>query len=348
MAISRAEERIGIVPTIGVAVEPPVGVQRSLAESDLITEAEPTADIVRGTPYARVLRLTRDLVKGARTDYAAVSRIQRFLNANYVYDQEVEPRHDPLPAFLLRDRRGYCQQFAGAMALMLRMTGIPSRVVSGFAPGVPDGEGFYSVSDTDAHSWVEVLYPGIGWVIVDPTPAQTPAHTNVTIPVAGGRNGATESRLGRALTEGEDPRESSGSTGNGGAEDGDGFPLAVLAAFVIGGSAASVVYRRRRRLRTAEGGRLQLRELQEAMSATGFPAGPGTTLATIQSRLSVTAGPDAARYAGGLLESRYGRRSRRRPGPAERRAFRWALARSAGPLNWWRALRAVPPGGPRA
>ncbi len=118
-----------------------------------------------------------------------MSRIQRFLDENYTYDQNVEPRPDPLPAFLFRDRRGYCQQFAGAMALMLRMTGIPSRVVSGFAPGVAEEGGTYSVSDTDAHSWVEVLYPGIGWVTVDPTPAQTPAHTNVTIPRAG-QNGA--------------------------------------------------------------------------------------------------------------------------------------------------------------
>ena len=84
------------------------------------------------------------------------------------------------------------------------------------------------------------------------------------------------------------------------------------------------------------------------MSATGCPAGPGTTLAAIQARLSAGAGPEAARYAGGLRESRYGRRPPRRPGPAERRAFRWALARSAGPLGWWRALRAVPrSGGPR-
>jgi len=84
------------------------------------------------------------------------------------------------------------------------------------------------------------------------------------------------------------------------------------------------------------------------MNAMGLGAGPGTTLAAMQARLSATAGPDAARYAGALLESRYGRRPSRRPGPSERRAFRWALARSTGPAGWWRALRAVPPGGPRA
>ena len=63
------------------------------------------------------------------------------------------------------------------MALMLRMAGIPARVVSGFSPGAPDldEDGLFTVRDTDAHSWVEVYFVGIGWVPFDPTPSASPA-----------------------------------------------------------------------------------------------------------------------------------------------------------------------------
>ena len=74
------------------------------------------------------LRLTR----GAPGNYEAVAAIERHLLENYRYEQDVPERREPLPAFLFRDRAGYCQQFSGAMALMLRLAGIPSRVVSGF------------------------------------------------------------------------------------------------------------------------------------------------------------------------------------------------------------------------
>ena len=60
---------------------------------------------------------------------------------------------------------------------MLRMLGIPARVVSGFAPGARDAEsGAYEVRDFDAHSWVEVYFRGIGWVTFDPTPGVAPAE----------------------------------------------------------------------------------------------------------------------------------------------------------------------------
>ena len=199
--------RSGRPAPIGYAVQSPFGVELSAAEKELVPGAPPIDDVVKGTPYAKVLELTRRLVAAPVPTTPRCLGLHRFLNANYTYDQDVEPRRDPLPAFLLRDRRGYCQQFAGAMSLMLRMAGIPSRVVSGFAPGVREDDRTFSVADTDAHSWVEVLYPGVGWVTVDPTPAQTPAHTDVTLPNAGLNGGITERGLGRAFTEREGERD---------------------------------------------------------------------------------------------------------------------------------------------
>ena len=97
----------------------------------------------------------------------------------------------PLRSFLLETATGYCQQFSGAMALMLRMDGIPARVVSGFSPGARDldRDGVFTVRDTDAHSWVEVYFTGIGWVPVRPDPV-----------------GLARRSLQSALTRRRDPR----------------------------------------------------------------------------------------------------------------------------------------------
>ena len=120
--------------------------------------------------------IARRLAAGAPTPYDAVQRIEVYLRSNFQYKQDVPNRTYPLPAFIFQDRAGYCQQFSGAMALMLRMLGIPSRVAAGFAPGgrEPDRSN-YLIDDTDAHNWVEVFFPGIGWATFDPTPPAAPA-----------------------------------------------------------------------------------------------------------------------------------------------------------------------------
>ena len=90
----------------------------------------------------------------------------------FTYSERPPDHEYPLEAFLFEDKIGYCQQFSGAMALMLRMSGIPARVVSGFSPGSLNRDsGEYRVRDLDAHSWVEVYFNDIGWVTFDPTPA---------------------------------------------------------------------------------------------------------------------------------------------------------------------------------
>lgn len=69
-------------------------------------------------------------------------------------------------------RQGYCDYYASAMAVMARALGIPARVVSGYAQGewMPDGR--YRVRQRDAHTWVEIYFPGFGWVEFEPTAAQ--------------------------------------------------------------------------------------------------------------------------------------------------------------------------------
>ena len=67
-------------------------------------------------------------------------------------------------------RTGYCEQFATSMALMARTVGLPSRVVLGFTPGEAINDDTVIVMDKNAHSWVEIWVPELGWMSFDPTP----------------------------------------------------------------------------------------------------------------------------------------------------------------------------------
>ena len=116
---------------------------------------------VLDSPHARVLRLSRRSRQASRQRTTS-SGPCRATSAPSTSTTSAPPRRDyPLPAFLFRDKVGYCQQFSGAMALMLRMLGIPARVAAGFTPGSYNADTKeYRVRDLDAHSWVEVWFDG--------------------------------------------------------------------------------------------------------------------------------------------------------------------------------------------
>src|ERR1700712_4170866 len=90
----------------------------------------------------------------------------------FVYSLDVKPGNsgDALVDFLT-NKQGYCEQYASAMAVMLRSLNIPTRVVVGFTQGVKQPDGSYLVTSHDAHAWVEVKFENNGWVRFDPTPA---------------------------------------------------------------------------------------------------------------------------------------------------------------------------------
>jgi transglutaminase-like putative cysteine protease len=127
-------------------------------------------------PFARLQALAEQVAGGARSPYAAAVALEQWFRfgGGFVYDQH-PPKPPagvaPLDDFVANTKRGYCQHFAGAMALMLRYLGIPSRVAVGFASG-NYRHGEWVVSDRDAHMWVEVWFRGWGWVPFDPTPGR--------------------------------------------------------------------------------------------------------------------------------------------------------------------------------
>jgi hypothetical protein len=121
---------------------------------------------------------TRDLAAQITSkfsnEYDKAANVELYLKAHYAYSLDLTgPRAaDPLANFLFVTRSGHCEYFASAMTVLLRAAGVPARYVTGFLPGeYNDLGGDYIIRQSDAHAWVEVYFPGYGWITFDPTPA---------------------------------------------------------------------------------------------------------------------------------------------------------------------------------
>lgn len=115
----------------------------------------------------------RQVTAGASGGYDAALMLQAWFQDQFEYSLEVQPGHgNSAIENFLRDRIGYCEQFAGTYAAMMRTLGIPSRVAVGFTSGVAVGDGEFSVLGRNAHAWPEVWFDGIGWVGFEPTPGR--------------------------------------------------------------------------------------------------------------------------------------------------------------------------------
>jgi protein-glutamine gamma-glutamyltransferase len=308
------------------------------------------AGALAGTPYAGVYELAHRLVDAQPTHYDAVRAIQDHLRNGYEYSEFPPRRSDPLPAFLFEDRIGYCQQFSGTMALMLRMAGIPSRVVSGFAPGTREPErDLFRVDDFDAHAWVEVYFEGIGWVAFDPTPSAAPASSQQVpgLPTADVAQSRAEPDPERSEAA---PGAAPGDDATGGSSGGTAMlvvPASLLLALALGVALVGARARRHRALAPAIAAEAQLAELRAALQRLGWPTSDGATLLGVERRLRLARRSAASRYAARLREIRYASAGSSPPSLAERRALRRELSSARGLGARLRALIAIPPGGPR-
>ncbi len=316
----------------------------------LVRRGEAAADAtaaLAASPYAGVYALARRLRAGAATPFEYVRAVERYL-ARDAFSYSETPRRSPAPLadFLLRERAGYCQQFSGAMALLLRMGGVPARVATGFSPGALDGErGEYVVRDTDAHSWVEVFVADVGWVTRDPTPPDSPARAQITDAAERGADptvafGGSERALGRA------PEGAPGAAPATPAGDSGPSTLAVIAmvlgALTVAAVIAALLVRRRRRRRgdSAHAGvDGELAELHRALRRSGRTPPPQMTLEALALRLD---GTPAQGYVQTLAAARYGYGDAR-PTAAQRAALRDELAAGLGLRGRLRAWWALPP-----
>ncbi|PCJ16427.1 MAG: hypothetical protein COB02_16310 [Candidatus Cloacimonadota bacterium] len=122
----------------------------------------------------KVKKLAYHLVEGKKTKLEKIQAINSFFQRSFVYSLSSIHSGNPIENFLLTNRKGHCQYFAGAMVLLLRLNGISSRVVGGYSGGTYNAYGdYFTIRQSDAHAWVEV-YAKNRWIIIDPTPNEIP------------------------------------------------------------------------------------------------------------------------------------------------------------------------------
>ena len=295
------------------------------------------AHLMRDSPYEQAYVLARHLVARSKTPYAFVMSVMRYLSRGFAYDQNTPVMSYPLARFLFKTKRGYCQQFSGAMALLLRMGGVPTRIGEGFTSGVYNRSAHqWEVSDVDAHAWVEVWFPHYGWVRFDPTPPVAPELQGITALsvlkslATGGSHGVRATPRG----VGSGPGVTSTSRHNSGAG------LTVLLIFPGLLALAALVWVVRVLARPALDADGLLAELERALARTRRPLQPQTTLSALEHRFRDST--DAAAYVRALRLARYGGVAVT-PARRGRRALRAQLRDGLGLAGRLRALWALPP-----
>ena len=124
----------------------------------------------------RVRDLSLKLTEGSRSPWERASKLTAYLQQNYRYNLDVDfyPEDaDTVDHFLFEAKEGYCEQFASALCVMSRSVGMPARYVTGYLPGTYNPlSGFYEIRAKDAHAWVEIYVPEVGWMTFDPVPGE--------------------------------------------------------------------------------------------------------------------------------------------------------------------------------
>jgi hypothetical protein len=256
--------------------------------------------------------------------------VERYLEDGFTYSEAPPTGSRTLDGFLFDTKSGFCQHYSGAMALLLRMAGIPARVATGFAPGSYDRKAKeYVVRDLDAHSWVEAFFPHIGWVTFDPTPPAAPPRSQALSDAASAARGDLRD-LGTTQVTTPKPFLTPSHTGPAWGR----IVLAALAALAVAALATWIAGRRRRPARGPIG------ELEHALHSAGVPVPPGATLQALEALLRPR--PAAAEYVAALRAQRYGPVGGG-PTAAQRRRLRRALGHGHGPVTRVRTWAALPP-----
>jgi protein-glutamine gamma-glutamyltransferase len=144
------------------------------AEPEAAFRDPDAAQLDDGALSPRARALASQVVADTTNEYDTVMALTSYLQSNFRYTLDLPPvpqGRDPVDWFLFDVKTGYCEQFASAETLMLRSLSIPARLATGYSTGDYDPVLNQSVvRERDAHAWVEVWFPGQGWVPVDPTP----------------------------------------------------------------------------------------------------------------------------------------------------------------------------------
>jgi transglutaminase-like putative cysteine protease len=290
-------------------------------------------------PYRLLLSRARRVAGQTRSPYAAVVALETWFRSTggFTYSERpgTTPGVPPLVGFVTDTKTGYCQHFAGAMALMLRMLGIPARVGAGFISGTLE-DGRWNVTDHDAHTWVEVWFRDYGWLPFDPTPNRGHLSQSYSASSRAFNRAAAARLLNRIVSHGEvfgagsrfsgplafDPSvrtpRSAADVGVRGLgplpETGGSHSLLGFVALLAAGLAAAIVLakiaRRQLRYATRDPRRIAVacgRELADYLADQRVETPPGATLNELAETLAAELSVDARPFADAAVAARFGR-----------------------------------------
>ena len=276
--------------------------------------ADPRWTMVPGAVAPRVRALAAQLAAPTTNRFDTVAAIENYLKANETYDINSPLPHDgddPVDDFLFVSHRGFCEQFATAAVVMLRSVGVPARLVTGFAFGDTSAQpGKRIFRESDAHAWVQVYYPGVGWVSSDATASAAAGAASSGGSSVRGRVAEALKAAWRKVPHGR-----------------VGAFVVVCVALVVGFVATALlgrwVIRRRRVARVSEGAgdgpvlAAYLR-LERALAAQERARAPGETFAEFARRLGgLVVGPGKVHQAMRCLERECYATGRRAPAQVE-------------------------------
>jgi hypothetical protein len=324
-----------------------------------------------GPDKAKLLQIAKTITRGDHSHFSQAETLENYFRqaGGFTYSRATNTPSTVL-SFLTTDKRGFCQQFAFAMAVLARLLGIPSRIAVGYTAGSYIGHHTWKVTSADAHAWPELYFPGAGWLRFEPTPggeggqgtAVQPVYTapaSTSGPTTDPGLGATgplpspSSGASAGVPNIKKPlAEPGGSGSGGGAKRSAGFPVglivaAVLILLIIGPALTRMITRRRRWLTATDDiGRAHAawRELTSDLVDYGLGAAPSESPRTVARRISEAGELDAAgrqavdRIAAAEERARYART------PTSSDTLRSdvhtvarAMARAARPGARWRA-----------
>jgi transglutaminase-like putative cysteine protease len=276
--------------------------------------------------WAAIYPAAQAVVTDAESPYQATVLLENWFQSTFAYDETRSyggGAVGPLPAFLAsEDRAAHCQYFAGSMAVLLRMLGIPARVAVGFTGGARNGS-VRRITDRGAHAWVEVRFQEAGWVPFEPTPTRRlPDATSSTSAAFAESDLAAGvgalAAIGRQRG-GDTPGGPGGATGPTGLEaSGGGFTvpgwlrwvfIALAVGLVLLGISWVLKQRHRFRARREDDPRVVARHLQadlegwlEDQRAGTYPAATVDDLGGI---IKTAFGIDAAAWAAAIQQARF-------------------------------------------
>ena len=279
-------------------------------------------DLQSGTAGADVRALLATILDMARprTAYDTARAIEAFLAdpRNFTYDTDVldvECGGRGVADCFAVSRRGYCEHFATTMVVMLRLQGIPARLVEGYLPGERNTAGEDTIRRSQAHAWVEAWFPGYGWVDFDPTAGVGQPQAIVPGPEVAAPTPAPSGGAAPTIRppEGEETGRPGGSAGGGGTGPrtpgiGTVLVLVVPAVFALAGLA--FVWLRRRLGRPVQP-EVVYRTVAGMAGRLGHPRRPTQTVYEYLGGLSDAvpmARPELQLVARSTVETTYGRR----------------------------------------